>query len=191
MAILVTGNTFATGDNVTAATLNAAVNSATFDTGAVDNATTQLSGGAIIVKDGGITPAKMSTSGPSWDASGNHTITGTFTISANNKSIIFTPVTGAAARITHGADDLLSFRAAANGFKWVNNADSAELARVDNNGNFGLGVTSFGTSAVGVVGLVNATAPGSSPAGMGQLYVESGALKFRGSSGTVTTVAPA
>lgn len=78
MAILVTGNTFATGDNVTAATLNAAVNSATFDTGAVDNATTQLSGGAIIVKDGGITPAKLSTGGPSWTAGGAFTASGLY-----------------------------------------------------------------------------------------------------------------
>ena len=35
------------------------------------------------------------------------------------------------------------------------------------------------------------TAPTSSPAGMGQLYVEAGALKYRGSSGTVTTIAAA
>ena len=51
MAILATGNTFSTGDSPTATTLNNAVNNATFDTGAVDNATTQLSGGALIVKD--------------------------------------------------------------------------------------------------------------------------------------------
>jgi hypothetical protein len=54
-----------------------------------------------------------------------------------------------------------------------------------------LKATSAGTSAVGVLGMGNATAPSSSPAGMGQLYVEAGALKFRGSSGTVTTIAAA
>ena len=70
MPILATGNTFATGDSVTATTLNNAVNNATFDTGAVDNATTQLSGGAVIVKDGGITPSKLSTGGPSWTSGG-------------------------------------------------------------------------------------------------------------------------
>ena len=75
MAILATGNTFATGDNVTATMLNNAVNNATFDTGAVDNATTQLSGGALIVKDGGITPAKLSTGGPSWTSGGALTAT--------------------------------------------------------------------------------------------------------------------
>lgn len=47
---------------------------------------------------------------------------------------------------------------------------------------------SFGTSAVHVLAIPNGTAPTSSPAGLGQLYVESGALKYRGSSGTVTTL---
>lgn len=75
MPILATGNTFATGDSVTAATLNNAVNNATFDAGAVDNATTQLSGGAVIVKDGGISPAKLSTGGPSWTSGGALTAT--------------------------------------------------------------------------------------------------------------------
>jgi hypothetical protein len=67
----------------------------------------------------------------------------------------------------------------------------AESARIDSSGNLLLKATSAGTSAAGVLGMGNATAPSSSPAGMGQLYVEGGALKFRGSSGTVTTIAPA
>ena len=55
MAILATGNSFTTADQVTAATLNAATNSATFASGAVDNSTTQIDGsGQIIVKDSGI-----------------------------------------------------------------------------------------------------------------------------------------
>lgn len=57
-------------------------------------------------------------------------------------------------------------------------------------GNLGLGGTSFG-SGVKVLFLANATAPSSNPTGGGILYVESGALKFRGSSGTVTTIANA
>ena len=69
--------------------------------------------------------------------------------------------------------------------------NNTERMRIDSSGNLGLGVSSFGTSAAKVLGLANATAPSSSPAGMGQLYVEGGALKFRGSSGTVTTIAPA
>jgi hypothetical protein len=59
MAVLSTGNTYANNDQVTAATLNDAVNAATFASGAVDGTTTQLSGGAVIVRDGGITAAKI------------------------------------------------------------------------------------------------------------------------------------
>lgn len=70
MAILATGNTFNTGDSVTATMLNNAVNNATFDSGAVDGVTTQLSGGAVIVKDGGITTAKLSQGGPTWTTGG-------------------------------------------------------------------------------------------------------------------------
>jgi len=44
----------------------------------------------------------------------------------------------------------------------------------------------------GAIAIFNvAAAPATSPAGLGQLYVEAGALKYRGSSGTVTTIAAA
>lgn len=64
-------------------------------------------------------------------------------------------------------------------------------------GNFGFGssynwsASGWGTSAGNVVGIANGTAPSTSPAGIGQLYVESGALKYRGSGGSVTIIAPA
>lgn len=54
--------------------------------------------------------------------------------------------------------------------------------------NFGFNGTSFG-SGTGVLFIANATAPSSNPTGGGILYVEAGALKYRGSSGTVTTLA--
>jgi hypothetical protein len=60
MAILNKGHDFSDGDQVTAAKLDSAVDSATFAAGSVDNASTQLSGGAIIVKDNGVTAAKIS-----------------------------------------------------------------------------------------------------------------------------------
>jgi hypothetical protein len=71
------------------------------------------------------------------------------------------------------------------------NSAGTERMRIDSSGNVGIGTSSFGTSAAGVIGIGNGTAPSTSPAGMGQLYVEGGALKYRGSSGTVTTIANA
>jgi hypothetical protein len=76
-------------------------------------------------------------------------------------------------------------------FDYWNGTAVAERMRIDSSGNLGIGVSAFGTSAAKVLGLANATAPSTSPAGMGQLYVEAGALKYRGSSGTVTTIANA
>lgn len=58
-------------------------------------------------------------------------------------------------------------------------------------GNVGIGALTFGTNADLVLAMKNGTAPTTSPAGMGQIYVEAGALKYRGSAGTVTTVAVA
>ena len=85
----------------------------------------------------------------------------------------------------NAADGLAGYGA----FKFA--ANTTTLATIDASGNLLLKTTSIGTSAVGVIGLGNATAPTTSPAGMGQLYVEGGALKYRGSSGTVTTIANA
>ena len=79
----------------------------------------------------------------------------------------------------------------AGGAAIVFSTAGTESARIDKTGNLLVGATAAGTTAAKVVGLANATAPTTSPAGMGQLYVEAGALKFRGSSGTVTTIAVA
>jgi hypothetical protein len=43
----------------------------------------------------------------------------------------------------------------------------------------------------GTVSMTNTTAPVANLAGGGILYVEAGALKYRGSSGTITTIGPA
>ena len=61
MAILSKGTTYADGTQVTATNLNALVDSATFASGAVDDSTTQLSSGAVIVKDLGIAAGKIAT----------------------------------------------------------------------------------------------------------------------------------
>ena len=84
MAILVTGNTYAANDQVTSTNLNAAVNSATFASGAVDNLSTQLggvSGDSIIVKDGGISPQKL-------DSTASYTVGSLTVTSAIDTSII-------------------------------------------------------------------------------------------------------
>lgn len=70
MAILSKGATIVADTQVSATNLNNLVDAATFVSGAVDGTTTQLSSGAIIVKDGGITPAKLSTGGPNWTGGG-------------------------------------------------------------------------------------------------------------------------
>lgn len=57
-------------------------------------------------------------------------------------------------------------------------------------GNVLIGTTA-GTNAVSVIAMLNATAPTTSPTNTGQLYVLAGALMFRGSAGTITTVAVA
>jgi hypothetical protein len=62
MAVISKGQTFATGDQVTALKLNNLADNATFASGSVDNVSTQLSGGAIVVKDGGVTTAKLNDS---------------------------------------------------------------------------------------------------------------------------------
>lgn len=104
MAILATGNSFSTGDQVTAATLNAAVNSATFASGAVDGTTTQISGTAIIVKDGGITSAKLDTNIQVAGTLGvTGAFTGTSTVSATGS--FYVPNNGIFAFGTIGATD--------------------------------------------------------------------------------------
>ena len=70
-------------------------------------------------------------------------------------------------------------------------AAGTEFMRITSAGDIGIGGTSFGSGAL-VMFIANATtAPTTNPTGGGILYVEGGALKYRGSSGTVTTIANA
>lgn len=71
------------------------------------------------------------------------------------------------------------------------NGGNKLVVRVDNTRNVGVNGGSYGSGA-GVIFIANAsTTPSSNPSGGGVLYVESGALKYRGSSGTITTIAAA
>ena len=98
MAILSKGTDFTTGDQVTAAKLDALVDNATFASDAVDNSTTALDGnGKIIVKDGGIAPAKISTGGPGWTTDGQVKLINSksdisdFWGTGSNAAALFTP----------------------------------------------------------------------------------------------------
>lgn len=77
------------------------------------------------------------------------------------------------------------------GLRFLNEAGNAVTFDIQTAPNFGFGTTTYGTGAVNVLSIANGTAPSTSPAGVGQLYVEAGALKFRGSSGTITPLANA
>ena len=68
--------------------------------------------------------------------------------------------------------------------------NNSNRVTVSNTGNIGINGTSF-ASGVKVMFIADGTAPSGTPTGGGVLYVESGALKYKGSSGTVTTIAVA
>ena len=66
-----------------------------------------------------------------------------------------------------------------------------EVFRLESDGNLKLSAADAAGGAK-VIAIANATtAPSATPSGGGVLYVESGVLKYKGSSGTVTTVANA
>ena len=86
-----------------------------------------------------------------------------------------------------------------NVFQWFqaaqgtsgNNITFTQAMTLDAVGNLLVGMTSIATSSEKTVHIANGTAPTANPTGGGVLYVEGGALKYRGSSGTVTTIANA
>jgi len=74
-----------------------------------------------------------------------------------------------------------------NGFETI-----VVFQRLAAGGNIGIRTTSQFGGGRGVMAIANAAvAPSINPAGGGILYVEDGALKYRGSNGTVTVIAPA
>jgi len=74
-----------------------------------------------------------------------------------------------------------------NGFETI-----VVFQRLAAGGNIGIRTTSQFGGGRGVMAIANAAvAPSINPAGGGILYVEDGALKYRGSKGTVTVIAPA
>jgi hypothetical protein len=148
--------------------------------------------------------SKVATSGTALQFDGTNFGVGTDGNAINHRSVIyFGGVNAVYQQVANGSTGLgatnglrIGLTAAGVGELYsptalVTYIDNSARTRLDTNGNFGVGVAAFGTDAAKVIGMANATAPTSSPAGMGQLYVEGGALKYRGSSGTVTTIANA
>jgi hypothetical protein len=62
---------------------------------------------------------------------------------------------------------------------------------VNSAGSMRIGSTGATISGTNILSITNGTAPSANPTSGGFLYVEAGALKFRGSSGTITTIANA
>jgi hypothetical protein len=68
----------------------------------------------------------------------------------------------------------------------------AVIQRLAEGGNIGIRTSDQFGRGKGVIAIANATvAPSVNPAGGGILYVQDGVLKYRGSNGTVTAIAPA
>ena len=102
---------------------------------------------------------------------------------------------------TGGASSLLSFadtgtssytrvQVGSVGNTLVGLINGVQALTLDTSGNLLVGLATAGTTAAKTIQIANGTAPTANVTG-GQLYVESGALKFRGSSGTITTIAAA
>ena len=74
-----------------------------------------------------------------------------------------------------------------NGFETI-----VVFQRLAAGGNIGIRTSSQFGAGQGVIAIANATvAPSVNPAGGGILYVQDGALKYRGPNGTITVIAPA
>lgn len=113
MAILDKGNTYSSGQSVTATNLNALVDSATFKTGngeAVDGSTLQVhASGYLMVKDGGISATKLA-AGAAASAIGTGGITATELATDSVTTIKIKDSTGASDGVTTAklADDAVT-----------------------------------------------------------------------------------
>ena len=103
MAIINKGKSFANGEQLTADKLNQVIDNATFTTSAVDNTSTQLSSGAIIVKDGGVTTAKLN-DGAVTTAKLNNSAVTTAKIAAGALTDVVYPVGAIFTTVTNYAD---------------------------------------------------------------------------------------
>jgi hypothetical protein len=138
----------------------------------------------VLLQTASVTRAAVTSTGVA--VTGNLTATGYLEASSGGDAFCYLGTTG-------GAGDF-------GYLKWKDSNDTINIGTntggdtitITEAGNVGIGTADQFGGGVKVVGLANATtAPASNPTGGGVLYVESGALKYRGSSGTVTTIANA
>jgi len=140
------------------------------NSGAINN----QSSGVVAI---GFESAKDQTTGPDSTFVGKNTGRG-ITASSGKNTIVGANVTGLASNLTKTI--ILA------------DGDGRYGLFVNSNHNMGLfGATSFGTSAVKVLCIPNGTAPATAVAGHVQIWVEAGALKAMGGSGTITPLAAA
>ena len=92
---------------------------------------------------------------------------------------------------TSGSNDNVAFINRQNGLTELH-TNSLPRLTITGDGSFGINTADQFGSGVKVIGLANAgTVPTTNPTGGGVAYAEGGALKWRGSAGTVTTIAAA
>jgi hypothetical protein len=139
-------------------------------------------------------------------ASSSPAVTVTNTVASGQAvSAVMADAASSAYQARLSGDTINRFRVAADGrLEWGSgtaNRDvnlyrsSADTLRTDDSlrvdGNVYLSTTSLGGGS-GVIAIANAkVVPNAAPSGGGVLFVQNGALKYVGSSGTVTTIAPA
>jgi hypothetical protein len=109
------------------------------------------------------------------------------TLTASGNLGVNSPATNARLEVQANSGEVFRADAASGAARIVANQDGATLG-----GNIALGITTaFGGGSRVVAIREAATVPTTNPSGAGILYVEAGALKYRGTSGTVTTIANA
>ena len=138
MAIINKGTAFSNGEQLTADKLNDLVDLATFDQSATDSASTTVNtSGQIVVKDGGITPAKLSTGAPKWDTSGK--------LKVGKDTGDGFPVTHITASRQGTTDILELYSNDSIKFKVTSSSDSEKM-RIDEKGRVLLGVSTSPTN---------------------------------------------
>jgi hypothetical protein len=115
------------------------------------------------------------------------TFTTAMTLTASGNLGVNSPATNARLEVVATTGEVFRADASGGAARIVANQDGVSLG-----GNIALGITTaFGGGSRVVAIREAATVPTTNPSGAGILYVEAGALKYRGTSGTVTTIANA